>query len=150
MDPQMLQMFAEKMSMSPEQVSMLNNISEMPPAARVSALMQMMNERSQEEDPQAEAFADMALQLRKAELRTQVLEEKLVQARTAIAYIGETLGLCPECWGTLSNCPMCGGGALRRYTPDEDQLRRLVAPALDRLGLTIVSADESSALEHTT
>ncbi len=147
MNPLMVQMFAEKMGMTQEQVTAMAN-GDAPTRAdpRMNTMMQLMADRTKASEAEASEVAELAGQLDQAERRINLLAAKLKAARGAIAHIGESLGACSQCWGTDSNCRHCAGrGKPGAYTPDEDQLRSMVEPALARLGLAIASAEGISA-----
>ncbi len=71
--------------------------------------------------------------------RARVARRRLLLAQhRELAYRNETLaeifGACPSCWGELPSCRSCRGEGFAGWTmPDEEALRALVAPALDRL-----------------
>lgn len=145
MNEMMMQMLAQKAGLSPEQVATFTSSSaEGTPDGRMAALMQMMAERSQTQETAADDHQLIAEELERRRRQVHMLTARLKAAMSAVAYVGEAIGACTQCWGTDQNCAICAGqGKPGAYEPDEPALRSLVEAPLARLGLQLVSVDEA-------
>ncbi|MFN3750453.1 MAG: hypothetical protein ACK4SR_03710 [Thiobacillus sp.] len=116
-------------------------------------LKQMLLERllratDDDRAPAREAEAERAWQ--QAQKQLAALRRGQRELRALLAYVGETFGACPRCWGTRSDCPQCRGlGHPGKYPVQRAEFLAWVEPALYQLGLqlTPLGSAESEAVQ---
>jgi hypothetical protein len=72
--------------------------------------------------------------------RVRRLEGALASADSMALYVAQTFGACRACWGLNRFCTEChGDGRPGSSDPDRDSLLSWVSPAIERLGLEVVT-----------
>jgi hypothetical protein len=100
----------------------------------LQALIASMTQSGGNQPPQTE---DSVIRLRRLIKR---LRADLDAANQLLAEIANVFGACEVCWGETVSCPRCRGhGRPGSAVPIQPDLMRLVEPALERLGLRVVS-----------
>jgi len=80
-------------------------------------------------------------ELQQAHGEVQRLRAALSAADAMAAYVADTFGACPACWGLNRFCSRCHGhGTPGRAEPNGEVLLAWVEPAITRLGLQLVPA----------
>lgn len=69
------------------------------------------------------------------------LQHEIASAQVMAHFIANVFGTCPNCWGLNKLCEQCEGKGKPGYTsPDLEELRAWVEPALRKGGLHIASS----------
>lgn len=85
-----------------------------------------------------------------AQKQLAALRRNQRELRALLAYVGETFGACPRCWGTRGDCPHCHGlGHPGKYPVQRGEFLAWVEPALNQLGLrlTPLAGEEPEEVE---
>jgi hypothetical protein len=145
---QLLQLFAQRMNLSPDESTALQNGDyERALAGRlqgdpmlVSMLGMMQKTRTVDESEPAPRRSQRSL-----DEDVEDLQDALQAARTMLRYLAQIMGAC-RCWGKNRHCPRCQGNGAPgfRASTDPQTFVSWAVPALHALGFQITPAVQTA------
>ncbi|WP_225755263.1 hypothetical protein [Actinotalea sp. Marseille-Q4924] len=97
----------------------------------------------QEEQP---SQADLQVALERMSRRLALVRHQRDAGLQLLRQVATRLGCCPDCWGTESACPTCGGLGSPGYFAPDAHLVDWLGPALDRATAHADASTPPSAL----
>lgn len=146
MQPQAMQMIAERLGMSAEQMTALqagDPSSLLASGKFTDPMAAMLAACMIRRAPDEEAAPGPEEELARARRSVRKLKEVLATAGVMIRHVAETFGACGACWGQNALCRHCEGhGTPGSGAPAEEGVRAWAEPALRKLGLKVVSIED--------
>ncbi len=147
MNEALMQELAGRLGLSAEETAMVSSgntqslvASQIANSGHDPLLQALISSMAQSGANQPAQGEETEIRLRRAVKR---LRADLDAANQMLAEIANVFGACEVCWGQNDSCGRCRGhGRPGSAVPIQPDLLRLVEPALERLGLRVVSRED--------